>query len=329
LGLDWVILLSIVKYWIGKNNQQLGPFELSEVQRMVMEGKIAVTDLAWTEGMPNWSPVSQVIPGAAPASAADLGKTQPVLGQRNPMPVVQEAAPVAPVSTPMEPAPVPVWTPPPAAAAPVQPQWTPPSPEPQHWTPTAPAPQAAPYNPQQQYAPQPQYTPQPQVPQQYAPPQPQYQQQRAPVGGPVPPGMNWIVVLVLLMIPFFGLYWFYNELSFVKKIDPKSKALTMFFATFGLILLYILLVVAGLLIGDTMAIVLSGLGALCALGAMVCQIMAVFNARASLLYYYNNVENIGLKLSPVMTFFFNLLYFQYHFQRIAEWKGGAPLRPQA
>jgi len=42
--------------------------------------------------------------------------------------------------------------------------------------------------------------------------------------------------------------------------------------------------------------------------------------RRSLLNYYNTVEPIGLQLSPVMTFFFALFYFQYHFTRIANWK---------
>ena len=28
----------------------------------------------------------------------------------------------------------------------------------------------------------------------------------------------------------------------------------------------------------------------------------------------------GVHLSPIMTFFFNILYFQYHFSRIAEGK---------
>jgi hypothetical protein len=36
--------------------------------------------------------------------------------------------------------------------------------------------------------------------------------------------------------------------------------------------------------------------------------------------YYNTVENIGLSLSGGMTFFFNVIYFQYHINRIARWK---------
>ena len=40
------------------------------------------------------------------------------------------------------------------------------------------------------------------------------------------------------------------------------------------------------------------------------------------------MEPINLRLSGVMTFFFNILYFQYHFTRIAEWKRTGMLSPQ-
>jgi len=49
-------------------------------------------------------------------------------------------------------------------------------------------------------------------------------------------------------------------------------------------------------------------------------LMGVFGMRRSLLNYYNTVEPIGLRLSGVMTFFFSVFYFQYHFTRIANWK---------
>ena len=39
-----------------------------------------------------------------------------------------------------------------------------------------------------------------------------------------------------------------------------------------------------------------------------------------MLNYYNSVEPINLRLSGVMTFFFNILYLQYHMTRIARWK---------
>ncbi|GIU73877.1 MAG: hypothetical protein KatS3mg004_0964 [Bryobacteraceae bacterium] len=42
--------------------------------------------------------------------------------------------------------------------------------------------------------------------------------------------------------------------------------------------------------------------------------------RRSLLHHYSTVENIGLRLNSVLTLFFIVLYFQYHFSRITRWK---------
>jgi len=56
--------------------------------------------------------------------------------------------------------------------------------------------------------------------------------------------------------------------------------------------------------------------------------VAIFKMRTSMESYYNSVEPIGLKLSGVMTFFFNVLYFQHHFSRISRWKQTGFLDPQ-
>ena len=40
--------------------------------------------------------------------------------------------------------------------------------------------------------------------------------------------------------------------------------------------------------------------------------------KASIERYYNTVEPINLRLSGIMTFFFNMIYFQYHITRIAS-----------
>jgi hypothetical protein len=52
----------------------------------------------------------------------------------------------------------------------------------------------------------------------------------------------------------------------------------------------------------------------------ICAIVGFFNMRKSLVNYYNTVEPMGLRLSGAMTFFFNVVYFQYHLSRIARWK---------
>ena len=59
---------------------------------------------------------------------------------------------------------------------------------------------------------------------------------------------------------------------------------------------------------------------------IVMGFVMVFGVRKSMVTYYNSVEPIGLRLSGIMTFFFNFLYFQYHFSRIANWKRTGILR---
>ena len=58
-----------MKYWLGKNGQQLGPYELADLQRMLAQGEIGAGDLAWTQGMANWAPALEVVRPAPPAPA--------------------------------------------------------------------------------------------------------------------------------------------------------------------------------------------------------------------------------------------------------------------
>jgi hypothetical protein len=301
-----------MNYYISRGGQQYGPYSLDDLTNMSAQGRVDANDLAWGEGMASWTPVSQVL-GSTPAAAVTPQQYTPPPQQQQPQQVVPQLQPQA------------------------QPQQ---------------------YDPQPQYAPQQQYTPQPQYgqpQQQYAQPQQQYGQSPAygaaaapaygaPVynagqagyapqpmaGGPMPPNMHWALVLVLSMVTgIFGIIWTFMEMSFVKKIDPASKAMKLYI--FAIITLPIGLIVGfGLIVAgatggsSTAAGGAAALGSLILFAAYICtfvfMIMAMFNMRRSIETYYNTVEPIGLKLSPVMTFFFNMLYFQYHFSRIATWK---------
>jgi hypothetical protein len=64
----------------------------------------------------------------------------------------------------------------------------------------------------------------------------------------------------------------------------------------------------------------AGLGGLLILAGAVCSIVAAFKIRDAMEEYYNTVENIGLSMSGVMVFFFNVIYIQYFVNRIARWK---------
>ncbi|MCX6633950.1 MAG: hypothetical protein NT090_02475 [Acidobacteria bacterium] len=137
--------------------------------------------------------------------------------------------------------------------------------------------------------------------------------------------MHWAVVLILAMITgIFGLIWFFIQAGYVKKIDPASRART--FLIFGLLAMVAQIVatfvIAGAAaMGSTTGAAAGGfLAFVLAIVGMVLMLSAVFGMRRSLIDYFNTVEPIGLRLSGVMTFFFNILYFQYHLSRIAEWK---------
>ena len=141
---------------------------------------------------------------------------------------------------------------------------------------------------------------------------------------PAPPDMKWYLVFLIGLVTcnLFLLYWVYNQCQFVKKLDSASKALTFYLAGIGIMFGGAILTgILALLLEDTsMQPLVVLLSPLFNLGGAVLMILGHFNLRASVERHYNTVENIGLKLSPVMTFFFNIFYFQYHFARIAEWK---------
>ncbi len=147
----------------------------------------------------------------------------------------------------------------------------------------------------------------------------------------MPPDLHWALVLVLAIFTgIFGLIWFFIQTGYVKKIDPTSRART--FLIFGL-LASVCQIVASLVIAGAAALgslgsALAGLllTVILAFMSIVFMLAAVFGMRRSLIDYFNSVEPIGLRLSGVMTFFFNILYFQYHLSRIAEWKKSGTLR---
>ena len=55
-------------YQLSRNGQQFGPYSLDELRRYLAEGRVALSDLAWSAGMPAWVPVSQLPGMSAPVS---------------------------------------------------------------------------------------------------------------------------------------------------------------------------------------------------------------------------------------------------------------------
>ena len=147
------------------------------------------------------------------------------------------------------------------------------------------------------------------------------------VAGPVPPDFHWALVLLIsfLTCGLFGWAWLIVEAAWIRKIKPTSRSL-----------LFALLMVATSLVGTFISGMsqtldrsnVSPVGSLFSLASIVLYFVAVFTMRSDLEEYYNSTENINLRLSGVMTFFFAIFYFQHHFSRIARWKKTGVLEPQ-
>lgn len=151
---------------------------------------------------------------------------------------------------------------------------------------------------------------------------------------PVPPDFHWALVLVInYFCNLFGIVWLFIEAAFVKKIVPQSKGVLY------LALAFVGLIVGGIVIGigsevheEPASSIVPMVGFLFVVAGVVGYLVAVFSMRSDLEGYYNTTENINLQLngvgSALLTFFFAVYYFQWHFSRIAKWKKTGVLAPQ-
>jgi hypothetical protein len=229
-------------YHVSRNGEKYGPYTLEDLQRYVASGNVLLTDLAKSDEMPEWVPVSQVLGVANPAPAAAY-----------PLAVHPGAAPAY-------------------------------------------APGIVPY--------------------------------------PDPPNLHWALVLLigLFTCGIFSIVWLFVEAAWVRKVDPRSKALFLYI---GGLVIYICGFAAQISMkaaqarGDMSPGVVGAFSIVWALAYCVLFIWANFNMRDSIEEHFNGPEPIGLELSGVMTFFFSLYYFQYHFSRINELKRIARYRGAA
>ncbi len=167
-----------------------------------------------------------------------------------------------------------------------------------------------------------------------APAAPAYAAYANPMSGAAdPPNLSWVLVLVfsILTCGLFSFIWDFVQSAWMRRVQPTSNALFLYIAAFIAELFN-----ASFSVGNMMSM-RAGLGlrhsspwgSLLGLLAFALLIAARFSMRASLEDFYNRVDPIGLRLGPVMTFFFGDLYFQYHFNKINDIKRGLRYRGQA
>jgi lipid-A-disaccharide synthase-like uncharacterized protein len=122
-----------------------------------------------------------------------------------------------------------------------------------------------------------------------------------------PPNLHWAIVLALGIVTFgiFFIIWLFVQAAWIRKVVPESKAI--FF-----LLGYLVMIIGA--VGFQGSVV----GAFVQLGGLVVYIMGIFKMRSDIEDYYASLNPVGLSLNGAMTFFFNTIYFQYHFPEIRE-----------
>jgi len=319
-----------MKYFLQRDGRTYGPYSFEDLKRYQVENRIGPNDSIRQEDSQTWEPWQQVLnpPAAAPAPAP------------TPAPMFSPP-PQQPVYTP------PPATPPSQGGFGAQGFGSTPAPSEPSWgggaaaagfggaaasgfgQPSQPAPQQPAFGGFGQQPQQPQQGfggfGQPAQPSGFGAPQSGYGGGGGV--GPMPPDMQWYIVLLIGMVTcgLFTLYWLFKEVTFVQQIDPNSGAKKKFI---NAILLYVVGIVVSFSMGMIGAMMessiiasLSMLGSLLTLGGAVFLILGMFEMRTSIHNYYTTVEPMGINLmdtaGAVLTFFFGVYFFQYHFANIA------------
>jgi len=131
---------------------------------------------------------------------------------------------------------------------------------------------------------------------------------------PLPPNWHWAIVLVLGIITrqLFNLVWALIQANWARRLSGNNKPLV-------LVAMYPAGMLAGIL---TMMLYRQAevLGGLFIIAGAIIYLVGMFAIKHAMEEYYNSVENVGLQMSGVMTFFFSTVYIQYYINKIARWK---------
>jgi hypothetical protein len=135
---------------------------------------------------------------------------------------------------------------------------------------------------------------------------------------PNPPDLHWGIALLLMFVTcgIFNWVWVFVQAAWVRKVQPQTKCMV-----------YLAVAVCAFIVSTILGLdkALASVRTLMNLVGGVLWLVGVFSMRASIEEHYNSAEPIALSLSGVMTFFFSVIYFQYHFTLINEMKRNGEL----
>lgn len=150
----------------------------------------------------------------------------------------------------------------------------------------------------------------------------------APVAGAGyqdPPNLNWGLELLLgfLTCGLFVVVWNLVIAAWAKRVEPASKALMFYIIATVLIVMNF-----GSSWGAMMEISRHQVyhrnvtGGLITIVCWVIRLIARFSLRDTLEQHFNGPEPIGLRVNPVLTFFFGGIYLQYKLNELNQIKHG-------
>lgn len=128
---------------------------------------------------------------------------------------------------------------------------------------------------------------------------------------PDPPGLHWGVLLVLAVLTcgLFGWIWSLVLAGWVRKIDPHNRATLLLVSCLALSIV----AMATLYVAPDH---LDSAAALAQLSAAALFLLAIFEMRRSIMAFYGEHEDVPLFFNSAMTLFFNVVYFQFKFNRM-------------
>jgi hypothetical protein len=146
----------------------------------------------------------------------------------------------------------------------------------------------------------------------------------AAVAYPDPPNLNWglEVLLGFLTCGVFVVVWNLIIAAWANRVQPTSKALMLYIAA---------TVFIALNVGGSWGVMISlahhtqpthqnVLGNIISLACWIVRLIARFTLRDTIEEHFNRAEPLGLRLNPVMTFFFGGIYFQYKLNEVNQMK---------
>jgi hypothetical protein len=131
---------------------------------------------------------------------------------------------------------------------------------------------------------------------------------------PLSLNLHWSIVLILFLLggQLFSPLWALVQANWARKLSGEEKPMV-------LVAMYptgwIALFLTAVLYPDA-----AWLAALFLLAGVIAYIIGLFSIKLAMEEYYNSTENIGLRLGGAMTFFFNVVYFQYPINGLARRK---------